>query len=355
VNPFPGKPLTITSAKLSNAPKGVTVTYTESSISVSADSGADIGVASVTYQVQDATKDPKRVATGQYNVTVHDVPDKPAAPANVKAGDGTASMTIAAPRDNGKPIDNYKISWNGGSTTQKTIGAVNVSGLTNGTAYTFTVMAHNADGWGVNSAASMSVTPYGTPQTPSGLKASKNSDYAPSTLHVTWTKLSGADETGGGAVTYFVKVDGGGWVNAGSDNSFTTGQVGVGDHTVSLKAQNNGSGKYSGVTSDGVNVPKKPDPQPSVSLSKGDGPVYSSTCKSGCFYFNVSIKDFSAGSHTVKYYCNGWASYTDSISANGSGSGSMTSKTQSQFNCGYDGAYATVDGHKSNTVDFRNR
>jgi hypothetical protein len=82
--------------------------------------------------------------------------------------------------------------------------------------------------------------------------------------------------------------------------------------------------------------------------------VYSGTCTNGCFYFKVSIKDFSQGSHTVKYFCNGNNSgYTDTVNAGSDGTGSMNSQNQSQFNCGYPNTYVTVDGHKSNVADFR--
>jgi hypothetical protein len=353
VNPFPGKPLTITSAKLSNAPKGVTVTYTASSISVSAASGADIGVASVTYTVQDATKDPKRVATGQYNVTIHDVPGKPDAP-TATATDGQAIVNIArAPASNGKDIDAYEIS-NGSKTISAKIGPNTFTGLTNGTAYRFTVRAHNADGWGQPSAASAAVTPYGKPAQGGGLNIQKNSTYAKSSFTLSWNGLSGA-ATGGGTASYQYDFDGQGWKSAGHATSVTTASQPAGTYRFSVRAVNDGGGGTGPTSTSGsVTINNQPPPDPSVTNSKGNGPVYSGTCTNGCFYFKVSIKDFSQGSHTVKYFCNGNNSgYTDTVNAGSDGTGSMNSQNQSQFNCGYPNTYVTVDGHKSNVADFR--
>jgi hypothetical protein len=351
VNPFPGKPLTITSAKLSNAPKGVEVTYTGTSISVSAESGADIGVASVIYQVQDATKDPKRVATGQYSVTIHDVPGKPDAPKNVKAGDGTASMTLAAPPDNGKPINNYKISWNGGSKTQTTIGQVDVSGLTNGTAYTFTVMAHNADGWGVDSAASASVTPYGKPSQVTGLNIKQNSTYAKSSFTLSWSGLSGA-ATGGGTASYEYNFDSQGWKSAGHATSVTTGAQPKGTYRFSVRAVNDGGGGTGPTnTSGSVSIDDPPPPKPSVHLEKG-AYTTSSTCTQGCYYYKITLSNFSPNqTYSVHYYCvsSDLGSYPMGPT---NGSGDYGPK-QGQYNyCGYDGAYVVVDGVKSNVANF---
>lgn len=86
----------------------------------------------------------------------------PAAPGNVTATGGNASAQVAwtAPSSNGSPITSYNVvstpdglgcSINGTGCT--------VTGLTNGTAYTFAVTATNAIGTGPASAASNSVTP----------------------------------------------------------------------------------------------------------------------------------------------------------------------------------------------------
>ncbi len=90
----------------------------------------------------------------------------PGAPTGVAATAGIASATVdwtAPASDGGAPVTGYVVTPYTGSTagTPVTVGDVTsatVSGLTNGTAYTFTVAALNAAGTGPASAATAAVT-----------------------------------------------------------------------------------------------------------------------------------------------------------------------------------------------------
>ena len=88
----------------------------------------------------------------------------PGAATNVIASpeNGQASITFMAPADNGgSPITGYIVTSTPGNVIAQGTGtSITVAGLTNGTAYTFTVKAVNAVGNSVDSAASNSVTPY---------------------------------------------------------------------------------------------------------------------------------------------------------------------------------------------------
>jgi len=77
------------------------------------------------------------------------------------AGAGSASVAFTAPSNvGGSAITSYTaISSPGGITGTAASSPVTVSGLTNGTAYTFTVVATNSYGPSASSAASNSVTP----------------------------------------------------------------------------------------------------------------------------------------------------------------------------------------------------
>ena len=78
-----------------------------------------------------------------------------------------ASVSWTAPLDSGSyPISNYQVtSAPGGRSCLVSVPALTctVSGLTNGTSYTFTVRALNGAGWGSDSAPSNAVTPRATP------------------------------------------------------------------------------------------------------------------------------------------------------------------------------------------------
>lgn len=76
-------------------------------------------------------------------------------------GDARATVAFLAPASNGgSPILDYEVTRSpGGQTTTGTTSPITVTGLTNGTAYTFTVKARNAVGLSLPSAASNAVTP----------------------------------------------------------------------------------------------------------------------------------------------------------------------------------------------------
>jgi hypothetical protein len=88
---------------------------------------------------------------------------------SASAGDGSASLTWSAPASGGSPITSYTITpyIDGAPQTASTVTGsppatgTTIGGLTNGTAYTFTVTATNALGSGPPSAASNAVTPGG--------------------------------------------------------------------------------------------------------------------------------------------------------------------------------------------------
>lgn len=98
------------------------------------------------------------------------VPGAPGAPSDVSAtpGDASATVTWTAPAsDGGSAITSYTVTPYIGLEAQTPVPvpgnppptSAPVSGLTNGTAYTFTVSASNANGTGPHSAPSAPVTP----------------------------------------------------------------------------------------------------------------------------------------------------------------------------------------------------
>jgi len=96
------------------------------------------------------------------SVTPATTPTAPTA-VTATAGDGQVAVAWTAPSSNGgSPIDSYTATASpGGQQCTRTTGPLtcSVTGLTNGTSYTFTVTAHNGVGTGPASAASPLVTP----------------------------------------------------------------------------------------------------------------------------------------------------------------------------------------------------
>ena len=127
----------------------------------------------------------------------------PGAPTSVKAtaSNAQASVTWTAPSSNGgAAISAYTVTASpGGKTATSTSTSATVTGLTNGTSYTFTVKATNSAGTGPSSAASNAVIPTGpvtVPGAPTSVKATAGNAQA----SVTWTAPS---SNGGAAISSY--------------------------------------------------------------------------------------------------------------------------------------------------------
>ena len=163
------------------------------------------------------------VGTGAASAASNSV--TPAAPATVPgaptigtatAGNASATVSWTAPASNGgDPITGYVITPSSGSAV--TVGNVTsdtVTGLTNGTAYTFKVAAINAVGTGAQSAASNSVTP-AAPATVPGAPTIGTATAGNASATVTWTAPA---SNGGSAITGYV-------ITPSSGSAVTVGNV----------------------------------------------------------------------------------------------------------------------------------
>jgi M6 family metalloprotease-like protein len=148
----------ITGYIATSSPGNITATGTASPITVT---GLTNGAA-YTFTVTATNAVGTGTASAASNsVTPATVPGVPTI-GTATAGNGQATITFTSPgSDGGSAITGYTVTSHPGNITATgTASPITVTGLTNGTAYTFTVTATNAVGTGAASAASNSVTSY---------------------------------------------------------------------------------------------------------------------------------------------------------------------------------------------------
>ena len=194
----------------------------------------------------------------------------PSAPTSISAtpGNGSANITWAAPSSNGSPITGYLVTSSPGSFTCAATTATNctVTGLTNGTPYTFTVTATNAIGTGPASTPSSAVTPQTVPGAPTSVSASPENGSAT----VSWTAPvsdGGAPLTG---YTVTASPDGGTCTTTGTSCS-VSGLTNGTAYTFTVTATNaigTGSASSPSLSVTPRTVPGVPT---SVSATAGDG------------------------------------------------------------------------------------
>ena len=216
--------------------------------------------------------------SGASNAVVPDsYPGTPAAP-TATAHNASATVTWVAPNDGGSAITGYVITPYIGATAQTPVDDNNptptsydVTGLTNGTTYTFEVAATNGVGTGLSSPASNAVTPITVPGQPTSVVVTAGKGSVKLTWHA-------AASNGGSAVThYVVKPSTGSAKTVGNVTSYTfTGLTNGTAYTFTVAATNAAgtgaaSAKSKSVTPNGLYIATK-------SLPKGTkGKAYTAT------------------------------------------------------------------------------
>lgn len=149
------------------------------------------------------------------SVTPYTVPGAPTGVVGT-LGNEFVSVAFTAPSDNGgSTITNYTVTSSGGQTASGASSPILVLGLTNGTAYTFTVTATNAAGIGPASAPSAPVVPATTPSAPLSVSAS------PGNAQIV-VSFSPPASNGGSAVTgYTATANPGGFTASGAGSPLT--------------------------------------------------------------------------------------------------------------------------------------
>jgi hypothetical protein len=128
---------------------------------------------------------------------VDTIPDAPI-DVSATAGNGQATISFTAPANNGgTDITSYTVTSSPGNITVSGASSpITVTGLTNGTSYTFTVIATNSVGDSVASSSSSAVTPFTIPAAPTSLLLSSSTS---SSVTITFT----AGNNGGSTITNY--------------------------------------------------------------------------------------------------------------------------------------------------------
>ncbi len=193
-----------------------------------------------------------RLATGYLTVEVLGVPDAPGRPIGTgQVASHEAGLSWAVPANNGLPIDYYDVTWDGG--TQRCAATpCTITDLTNGTAYSFIVVAHNGVGDGPPSKPSAPVTPDAVPGEPVDPHTLHPAD---GTIDVAW---SDAPVDGTPVTTYLVTWPGGSAETSGTSVT-ATGLDNMADTTFTVKASND-AGWGPGATTTGQSAGHPPRP-----------------------------------------------------------------------------------------------
>ncbi|MGW1801571.1 fibronectin type III domain-containing protein, partial [Streptomyces sp. NPDC001984] len=161
----------------------------------------------------------------------------PGAPAGVTAtaGNRSAQVAWAAAQANGSPLTGYRITATPGGQTVTvggTITSAAVTGLTNGTAYTFTVTATNAVGEGPASAASNRVIPVDPVKPAVTITSGPATVTASTTAQFAFAGSDGTDTAS--SLTYQCSLDDGTYTACSSPRSYTGLTSAL--HTFAVKA-----------------------------------------------------------------------------------------------------------------------
>jgi hypothetical protein len=176
---------------------------------------------------------------------------KPGTPTSAvaTAGNLQASVAFTAPlSDGGSAITGYTVTSSPGSFTSTGASSpLVVTGLTVGTAYTFTVVATNVAGNSLASIASASVTPYTVPDAPTSVVAIPGNTQASVSFSV-------PTSNGGSAITgYTVSASSGGVTSSGTTSPLlVTGLTSGTAYTFTVVATNTAGNSVASIASGSV-------------------------------------------------------------------------------------------------------
>ncbi len=213
--------------------------------------------------------DTSRQVSTTVSFDVFGVPDTPT---HVQPGSSvlsrSATVSWSAPAANGAPIDYYQVSASGGRSQKCASSPCTITGLDNGTAYTFTVMAHNKAGFSKPSAPSSAYTPNKAPGQVPGFHQTAAGDHS---VTLGWT----AAHNDGSPITDYVIAVNGRTISAGTGLSTTVSGLSNGPkYTFTIVAKNSYKpGPSTTTTGSAAGAPILPSPPTVTQTSAADADV----------------------------------------------------------------------------------
>ena len=261
------------------------------------------------------TTDPVQPENDRPGLPVKPPPDKPSvdkptvsasrpgAPSKVSATAGTGAATVSwgAAASNGAQITSYVVSWSGGSkTVSGSTRKITATGLTNGTAYTFTVRAVNRVGTGPG--ASDAATPAAA-VSPADAVLSLRAKASSGAVTLSWRR---PNLNGGKLVRYGISQNGNAKNTTGTSYKWT-GLTNGKTYTFAVVAVTSGpNGVMTGKVATVSATPKAPADQGTLRISQG--PRFGGedeTCTEGCYYIHIMVRNFRPN---TTYYFQGYTS-----------------------------------------------
>jgi hypothetical protein len=193
-NPFgAAQPLTVTNVVVVSGQATVEVAGDKVKMTPAA---TFTGTVTARYTIKDAAG---RTASALVTVTVLGPPDRPTGLVVDQTGDGFVVLRWAVPANNGSPLARYEVTGYPSFGQTCTSNVCRLEGLTNGTEYTFTVVAWNAVGPSEESAPSAPARPDRYPNLPAAPSVTRGDQ----TVEVSW---SNPGSSGSPVTSYDVQI-----------------------------------------------------------------------------------------------------------------------------------------------------
>lgn len=340
-NPFTdkGQPLTIIAATVQSG-DATLVGFAAGDTALTVRTGpTKSDTVTVIYTAQDYAK---RTVQGKYTVTVVSAPEPVTDLAIAGAGSGALNVSFNAPTDwnganDGSPKYTVTQSPGGVTKTDCTTGGCVFGGLTNGTQYTFTVIASNHVG--DSTPQSVSAKPYGKPSVPKDVVASVDRPTAATTAHASW---AAPDDLGGGTIgdgTFWYQFQ---WTTPSGSVTQTTGT------SASLDVNAGGPYRFTVQACDpaGCSAPVASAPSSAVGTmvppAAPGTPTLRESGNSPSGTITATWNAVNDGPNAVSYECSfnggGWTACSSNVQYSGLSGGTYSFQVRAKNDAGASGA-----------------